>query len=84
MNLWDNDAAKAFFKTNGYKGTYNDAMYRWLQDFYSITGSTLPDLLARYLRENGPTLIAPATAVRLLEDGNSRITEDGELRLLET
>lgn len=51
--IWNNDYARAFFKDHGYPEQYNDGMLAWLREVYGVTGSTLPDLLARYLEEYG-------------------------------
>lgn len=51
--FWNNDYARAFFKDHGYPEQYNDGMFAWLKDVYGVTNSTLPDLLARYLKEYG-------------------------------
>lgn len=53
MSLFNNDEAVAFFVANGYPSNYNDGMLAWLRDVFNVTGSSLPDLLARYLREYG-------------------------------
>lgn len=51
--IWNNDYARAFFKDHGYPEQYNDGLFAWLKDVYGVTNSSLPDLLARYLREYG-------------------------------
>lgn len=52
--IWNNDYAITFFRENGYPdSSYNDGMLAWLREVYGVTGSTLPDLLARYLEEYG-------------------------------
>ena len=59
MSLWNNDEAIAFFNAHGYPTQYNDGLLQWLRDVYdlpygtSIGGSTLPDLLKRYIDEFG-------------------------------
>lgn len=66
-NLWNNDQARAFFKENGYPEQYNDGLLAYLRETYPFAGGqTLPDLLARYLREYGDTfnmIIAGKSAV---------------------
>lgn len=51
--IWNNDYARAFFKENGYPEQYNDGLLAYLRDLYNVSGSTLPDLLKRHLKEFG-------------------------------
>ena len=54
-SLWNNDDARAFFIEHGYPQQYNDGLLAYLRDLYNVTGSTLPDLLKRHLRDYGDT-----------------------------
>lgn len=70
--IWNNDYARAFFKDHGYPEQYNDGLFAWLKDVYGVTNSSLPDLLARYLREYGDdfnmrVLGKSAVATKLIE-----------------
>lgn len=57
-NIFVNDYAMQFFRDHGYPdSSYNDGMLAWLRDFYGVTGSTLPDLLARYRGEYGDDFV---------------------------
>lgn len=66
--IFNNDYAKEWFRDNGYPyQCYNDGMLAWLRDVYVTTGSTLPDLLARYLKDYGDDfnmIIAARSAVK--------------------
>lgn len=64
-DLRKNDEARTFFKTNGYPIQYNDGMLAWLRDYFFISNSSLPDLLAAYVLENGYTMNAPFTPADL-------------------
>lgn len=66
MDLYHNDPAVSFFKENGYTANYNQGMLRWLRDYYGVSNSTLPDLLAKYIKENG-TGILPATITSITD-----------------
>lgn len=68
-SIFNNDYAKEWFRDNGYPyQCYNDGMLAWLRDVYVTTGSTLPDLLARYLKDYGDDfnmIIAGKSAVSI-------------------
>lgn len=67
-SLWNNDDARAFFIEHGYPKQYNDGLLAYLRDLYNVTGSTLPDLLKRHLRDYGDTFamgVLAKSAVRI-------------------
>lgn len=71
-SLWNNDDARAFFIEQGYPQQYNDGLLAYLRDLYNVTGSTLPDLLKRHLRDYGDTfamgvLAKSGVAISLVE-----------------
>lgn len=70
LNIWNIDTARAFFRENGYPEQYNDGLLAYLREVYPLEdgGRTLPDLLARHLREYGDTfnmIIAGKSAVNI-------------------
>lgn len=56
-DIWRNDEAVAFLRSNGFSGSYNDMLVLYLRDVLNLTGLTLNDLLKRYIDANGTTLI---------------------------
>lgn len=60
-----NDEAIAFFAAQGYPTNYNDGMLAWLRAYYFTSGSTLPDLLSRYIDENGYIMLNQFTPLNL-------------------
>lgn len=80
MNVWgNNDEVLEFLAEGGYPHQFNDGLLAWLRDIYglpnSVTagGSTLPDLLKRYIRTYGEEIMAhtplekSGVAVKLIE-----------------
>lgn len=55
-SIFNADDVKTFGVANGYGVQYNDILLNWLRAHYLTTGSTLPDLLARWIKENGKDL----------------------------
>lgn len=60
-----NDEAKAFFITNSYPKGYNDGMMAWLKAYYFTEAGALRDLMARYIAENGYTMLTAFTPADL-------------------
>lgn len=56
-NLNNNDYVVEFLKTNGFPAAYNDGLLAYFRNYFSVTHSSLPDLLARYKREVGNVLL---------------------------
>jgi hypothetical protein len=55
--IFRNDEAMLFMKGEGFVGSYNDMLLAYLRAFYSVAGSSLPDLLSRYIKEHGKEFI---------------------------
>lgn len=81
MTIWNNDEARAFFLQNGYPENYNDGMLAWLRNYYNTTGSNLPDLLFRYIKEVG--LEFASGNVMWREDFTYMLREDNTYMLRE-
>lgn len=64
MNLNSNDEVIAFLKESGYPEHYNDGLFAWLSEIYNVTGSTLPDLLQRYISTYGNEIMSSSVIER--------------------
>lgn len=65
INLNKNDEVITFLRGSGYPSHYNDGLYQFLRDYYDVTTSSLPDLIAR-LKKDNPSLTAPVFTPAIL------------------
>lgn len=81
--IYNNDEVITFMRDNNYPVNYNDGLLAYFRAYYSITGSTLPDLFMRYTKDVGLYLVIPVTTFFLLaEDGNFLVKDDDSGKLI--